>query len=564
MTATRTLPRWRQHGVVLLGLLALGLAFFAAADYGNNLGIDDWIHFYQVVDNGSINFASRPLSQIFLGAVAWFAGSNYATYHVVLVAAYIASGFLTYLLVWQVAPDQPLFAFAAGALALTFFVNDFFLLLTWIYTSGAYAALIFALLALNAFAAALRLESSTPARLALFALAAGLAFATLLIYEAAAPLLGAAPLLIALALRGRLDRWGWLGLVLWVAALLLAMRGTLLALLGLGGGTYGSSLYKDLDPARMLAAVRAHFRFAFRQLLVTDMQKAYPYRLHALIVGGVALLAMQVVRRVLPVSDTADGIRRANVLRAALWAAAGALGALLGFAAFLPTVFADSVTRTHIITRPGEGVLLAAAVWLAASVVRSARWRRVVQAGGVALVAMYGAVMLGQVQTQLYDLAGTWDNTAHFMRSLSNLAPEVEDFTLIVYVENPDVEEAPFTSGFSFQYAVRHFYGNTATGLIPTDSILGEWAIVPDGIRLEENWGDSPDVIGWDEMIFFTRDDAGTLALLDELPGEFYTAERQVQYDPHARIHRAYVPPAIRRAFPIVESPDLLRQADTR
>jgi hypothetical protein len=550
-----------RYALVALALAAVGLAAFALTDTGNNLGIDDWIHYYHVLHNGSIRFADRPLSLILLGAVQPLAGASYAAYHVVALAVRIVSAAALALVVWRLNPDAPEFAFACGALFLVFFVDDFFLLLTPMYIADSLGSLLAVSLALAVFTVGLTAdEMSLAGRIATLVGGAALGYAAALVRENGVPLLLGIPILAVLS-RRRVSRVEGAGLGAWYAAVLAASARFVLPLFGVGRSTYGVGLYQDLGVTRMAWATFDQFSFAFRQVVITNLVQVYPYRFAALTTGGVTLAALSAVRSAMRGGGPAAVHRHRAVLRYGLWSLGGLAATFLGFAAFLPTRFARDPIRTHVLAMPGEAVFLAAAIWAISYLARGVRWRWIARYAGVFLIALYGASVRGRVQQQIYDLGGTWDNTAHFMRSLSHLVPAVDDLTLIVNVENPETVEAPWTSGFSFQYALRTFYDDEVTGIMTTDNILGSWEARADGIYVEEDWN-GPHLFGWDEVIVITRDEAGRVMILDKLPPDLYTPERQRQYDPYGHIVRGYIPPRVRRTFPIVESPDLSGSAD--
>jgi hypothetical protein len=550
-----------RYALVALALAAVGLAAFALTDYGNNLGIDDWIHYYHVLNNGSISFADRPLSLILLGAVQPLAGASYAAYHVVALAVRIISAAALALVVWRLNPDAPEFAFACGALFLVFFVDDFFLLLTPMYIADSLGSLLAVSLALAVFTVGITADEMPPAgRIATLAGGAALGYAAALVRENGIPLLLGVPALTVL-IRRRVSRIEGAGLAVWYAAVLGASARFVLPLFGIGRSTYGTGLYQDFNLTRMAWATFDQFSFAFRQVAITHLVRVYPYRFAALTTGGVAVAALGAVRSVMRGGGPAAVHRHRAVLRYGLWSLGGLAVTFLGFAAFLPTRVARDPIRTHVLAMPGEAVFLAGAIWAISYLVRGVRWRWIVRYAGVFMIVLYGTSVKGRVQQQIYDLGGTWDNTAHFMRSLSHLVPAVDDLTLIVNVENRETVEAPWTSGFSFQYALRTFYDDDVTGIMTTDNILGSWEAREDGIYVEEDWNGAH-LFGWDEVIFITRDEAGRVMILDRLPPDFYTPERQRQYDPYGHIVRGYIPPRIRRTFPIVESPDLSGPAD--
>ncbi len=570
MTATPASPPasqptrdgWRgllsQHALALLALSAVGLAFYTAVDYGNMLAQDDWSILYGV-SVGQIGY-NRPLSMLLLGLAYPLAGVNFAAYHVLTIAVRVVCAFLLYLLVRQWMRGEPVFAFVCGAFYLLYIVEDFFLLFNFIYTNDHWASTLFVLLALNAYAAATR---STPLRLpvraALAAAALALGFVTPRIREAAVPLLLVIPAVMLLVEFGaarlqqrRFARWRIAALAAWLAAVLAGASGVILSVLGLGGPTYASDLASGFNPLRLAADTAWQLNFAFRQFALLELSQVYPYRLPVLLTLAATLLAVAVVRRHFP-AEPAPELRR-DVPRFLLAGAVGALATWLGFASYLVSEAARHSWRTHVLSLIGEGVLVASAIWLASVFVRQQSWRWAVRALGIGLVVVYGTAMAARMQAAINSLGGMWENSAYFMRTLAHFAPAVEEDTLFMHIENFELGEAPFISGFSFQYAIRYFYQDAAVGIIPTDNIIGEWEARDEGIWVNE--GGRERVYGWDSVIFITREDSGRLIIMEELPPDFYTPARQRAYDPARPLRPGFIPERIRRAFPLVAAPE--------
>jgi hypothetical protein len=321
--------------------------------------------------------------------------------------------------------------------------------------------------------------------------------------------------------------------------------------------TYASSNFQDLNPARIASASLFQFRFAFQKLLLLDFADAYTYRLPAVLAAAVCVAAFWLAgRRIERPGAAADPPLRPALIEFGVWLAAGLIAFWLGCLAFLASTLATSTVRTQFISAPGQAVALAAAVWLISTLAVGQRRQRALQLGGLAFVAVAGAATAGGLQSELYRLAANWENGAFAARSLTNVAPEVTPPTLFVYIENPKLDETPYVNGFTFQYGVRYFYDNQATGLMPTDQIIGEWTLADDGITMREGWSEPPHTYGWDEMIFVSRDDEGRFYILDRLPTDFYSEARQALYHPAARIRAAFVSEAVQRTYPVVAGPD--------
>jgi hypothetical protein len=125
----------------------------------------------------------------------------------------------------------------------------------------------------------------------------------------------------------------------------------------------------------------------------------------------------------------------------------------------------------------------------------------------------------------------------------------LKEGTLIVYIENPDMFETPFTAGFSFQYAMRYFYEDRATGIIPTDNIFESWTVSDSGIALDERWVGRHEY-GWDAVIFIGRRQDGTVYVMDDIPEPYYRPDRQAQYAPASRVVHGPISERILQAYP--------------
>jgi hypothetical protein len=230
------------------------------------------------------------------------------------------------------------------------------------------------------------------------------------------------------------------------------------------------------------------------------------------------------------------------------WIGGSLATAWLSFAPFLISAGGDSTLYQHYLSRYSEAVLLARLILLGSEIVPLPR-RWPVQLLGVLYITMTGTAMVGYVKDQLDYYGATWGTSARFMRSLAEYAPDLKDGTLIMYIENPDMFETPFTAGFSFQYAMRYFYEDRATGIIPTDNIFDSWAINDSGIALDERWVGHHEY-GWDTVIFIGRHEDETVYVMNEIPAPYYEPDRQAVYDPGARVVQGPISERILQAYP--------------
>jgi hypothetical protein len=537
-----------EHALVFLALLAIGLAAWALVDPGNHLGNDEWSHTYTVL-NGSVRYMpSRPLAMLpYLTAFTLF-GVNpigqFAFY--MLVRCCVA--FALYHIVRLFSHDDARFAFAAAAVYQTFMVGDTFFIQHFSQVADNMGHLLLVMLALYGVFRFLARDEIAP-------LIAGAALVplALMVRENGAPALLGLPVLVFVAQR-RFSRGRLAGIALWLAAVGAGTAWYALPVLGLRETTYGSRLLVDLDPVRMARAALGQLDALYGNLALLNLDHIADYRAAILVTVAVLLGALAVMRPYLrePV--------HARPHRYAIWLGVGIVATVLGFAAFLPTGLIAQVRRVHTLSLVGAAITLASAAWLAASLLREGRARRLVRSLALALVACYGTLTLALLQHEMVGLEQTWDTLSIFMRSLAHQVPSVTDTTLIIYSENPEKPDVPFVAGWGFDYAIRYAYEDTAVGLIPADNLLAhEWEATDEGVRITVIPGAERMVTSrggfyrWDEIIVITRDDMGHAMLLQDLPPELYTPARNEQYDPTRRIHPSFIPPRVRALFPIVE-----------
>ncbi len=541
----------RQHVWSALAILAITLAFFQGIDYGNSLGADDWMHLYRTCEIRSPEFIERPFALLSLYMVCPIFKADLSLYHFVLIGFRVASAFLLYLLVWQIS-RQALFAFACGAVFSTFLVRDGFFVFTYLQQNDHVFSQMLVLLTLNVFIHCLRSQNTGRFKVIWLLVSLLLLIVTSLVREATIPLLLTIPLLVSLFDRdfskSRLLSLGlWVAVIVgWVIRYAIVMR---------GGASYSGGTFLDLDLTRMLLASKDQLDFAFRRVFQLSPDDIYQFRASIFIVIGTLVFCFLLILRSLYSHQTEPSILRRSIYYL-VWVLGGVLAAWLGFAAFLPTIYASSPIRTHILATAGESVALAGVIWLISYITSYAGWRIAVQVIGLAVVGAHGAVMANIAQQDMYSFVGTWENPAYFFRSLANTIPAVKGQTLLIYIENPATEETPFIGGWNLQFGLRYFYEDQVTGIIPTDNILGEWSISDSGIRVQELWIDPPHTFGWNEIIFITRETSGRIYILDKLPERFLTAYRQSLYRPFDQITPAFIPQRIRESFPIISGPD--------
>src|ERR1700690_3447584 len=113
-----------QHAWVALALASLALAAYVGVTYGNSYGSDDFDHLYRTCQTRNTEMVGRPLALGIVYELCPYFGASPLPYFLALLGFRAVCAFLLYVLIWQVCPGQPLFAFACGAGLATFMVND--------------------------------------------------------------------------------------------------------------------------------------------------------------------------------------------------------------------------------------------------------------------------------------------------------------------------------------------------------------------------------------------------------------------------------------------------------
>lgn len=533
----------RRHAVslfVLIFLTLTGITVFSLVRPGNNLGIDEWAHLYRA-SQGGLEYANRPLSLLPLVVLTPFLRTNPTAYHVVSISVWVLTAFMVYLNVRLLAPERPIFAMVCGFVFLVYFQDDFWIPLSFLMTADTLTNSLLIHAALAAHFAYMQGDKFTLAqRTSLLVIGAALAVVSVLMREAGVPLLLGLPALIFVA-QGKKDRARWVGLVVFCAATFAAALRYLLPILGIGDGTYGSNMLQDFDVIRMARASLVQFTFAVDPFI--ERASVRPVLLTVAILAGWLIFCLLVLIKFLPEE------RRQTVKHHAVWIVGSLTAAWLGFSAFLPTTQAENLAHTHVLSKSGEAVLFASVIWLISDGVTHQLGRWGVRSAGVLYVMAAGVAMLWTQQTAIDRMGGTWDATTDFMHSLAEQIPDVRPHTLIIYQQVPDPYETPFTIGVTFQYAMRYFYEDRATGSITGDYTFGTFEVTDEGIRMTEYWIEGEHLYAWDEIIVIGRDANRAVFVAQRLPRDYYTPARQQQYDPYSRIVAGAITQRIRETF---------------
>lgn len=544
------------HVWVFLALLAVGLACYSLVDLGNIFGVDEWAVIY-TAEKGVVSFAnSRPFANLSSTIFYPLAGMKLIPNHALLILVKVGAAFALYLLVQHFTPDDRLFAFTCGSLYLSYTVLDGYPFIIYPISGINTSQLLLTLLALYLY-----FKHVTFNRPVLFIVAVVLAVVSIGMRESNLPMILGLPV-IEFLYRREFTRSRIVSLAVWIILLVLAAASWyVFPLMGSQDATYSSSLFSGLSLNWLIDKTLLQFRFAFKDLSLTEIKHLKLYRLPILLAVGVTLLGTTIIYYQL--SDRfPQPTEEKNRWRFFLgWLVLGVISTWLGFAAFLPTPISAGILRVHILSAAGSAVALASLVWLVSYLgSRSRNHQWVVRYTGIALLTAFGVAQIGLVQDDLYYLGSTWETQAYYLRSLAHLAPSVKDNTLFVYMQDPTLDEAPFQSGWALHYAVKYLYEDTAEVVFVGDNLFGHsWVVTDEGIEIIPN----PDIshwVGrvdtkhsWSEMIFVTKGPDYEAVILEDLPEDFYTASRAEQYNPFDRIERSYIPSRVEKTLPPIQ-----------
>jgi hypothetical protein len=544
-------PSLKSYLWPILSLVAIGLAHYVILDYGAEFGLDNWVALYGV-DHGTPHYMVNRLFDIlplYLGYHIF--GFDIVAFGIVRIVATIATAIVFFLVIYLATPDDPVFAFVAAVFLLVFNLDD---LHQSLQTVAYRAAILQGVVVLAFLFYRLHLNTRRVYWLVLGLMLAGYG---VLVKEATYPLLIGMPVLEAV-LRRDFSRQRIISLALWGAVTTgFAMR-YVLPLLGLTRTTYGSGLFIGLNLKHIFYGVSSQIGFVYKDLVFLQMEEKYLFP--ALLVIGIVLASITWFRKQYA-ADLGNEASHINGWRYTVWFIVGAAGMLLGIAAFVPTQLINTIDRVHSVAIFGEGLIVVALIWLVSYLIKNNGARWLVRYAAIALVVAYGTVQRGWVQDQHYYFEAQWESEAQFLRTLAYTIPAVEENTLIILIENPALHETPFTNGAAFEYAVRYVYQDRAEGLISNDTLLAHnWEASDAGISITPDY--SFDIEGWpgtrntfhrwDEIIFITRLDNRQVAILDEIPEEFYTEDRAAQYNPYGLIKDTYISQRVMGSYPPV------------
>ncbi len=517
MTAPAALSR-RYTVVVLLAVYAIFWIQFSAVRPENFGGIDEWM-ILSLVRRGiaAVPHANRPLGLLFNLPAGLFPGHLLEAAWLFHGHYLVAGGLLTSLLVLRIAPSQPAWALAAGALASTWAPTDL-LRLNGIYSS-AYAGV-----AATTMLSTLLLATSAGRPIPV-TLAAGLAFVATRVHEGCLPLVLVAPVLLAL-LGVKLPKPA---LVVYYGVMALAVA---VVVLPLWRGRQETLYQREilgvyLNVPGLALRLLDQFRLELGPLIAPG-RAAFGARglASALIAAGAAGW----LARSVEAGPTRPGWR--GLL-------AGGLGAAAAYSAFiLGTRMTANAGRTQMIAGPWIGLALASLLVLVAVLVP----QRLRAAATACLAGLLVAIAAGrtlQLQEFWDRTGGAYGRQARAMRQVLEIAPDVQPGTLLVFVDN----SRTWLGTFVFHYAVDLLYAGRAAGCLVNgrEETFMSCSRRAGGVHqepwplLREAWRLAPRTYPFSDVVVFSSDPGGRVSLDASWPASLGALAPDAGYAPLAR-----------------------------
>ena len=530
--------------VALPALLAVFWSQFAWVRCTNFGGTDEWLYI-SLASKGvlGIPYANRPFVLLWTLPAALLWPHDLRAYYLVHTGYLCLSGWLLFLLLRRLEPAQPLLAFLAAAICLTWAPLDFLRLDTVLLTG--YSGFTFAtMLTLLLF-----VESWVRDKPVWLAVAGLLAVVAARGFEGVLPLLIVAPLLLRFVGAARSRR-----LAVWVAAweslMLLAIALVVVPFVRPEGpGSYqGSALRLDADPFHAAVRLLRQYGYHLLPLVASPLRElagaAAPLAA-APVAGAVALLAAR------GGAELEDGRARRPLVRLA---ALGLLLAGLGYAVFVLSPSILAAARTQFLSAPGIGLFLAALACLAATWIPPAPRKAALALMGAWVVAV-GTGRTVAMQREWDETRSAYPRQRRALVDLTRQVPQTPPHTLIVLIDDSGAWAATFT----FRHAVDYLYGGRAVGYVwKAIDFLYPAYFLPGGVYCEpwpvirKPWGVAPSLHRYDELLIVYADQEGALRVLPDWPSHVLPAlPAGARYAPEARVVRASAVPASRAVLDI-------------
>jgi len=514
----------REELVAAIGVAAVFWSQYIWVRASNFHGTDEWV-FQWVAARGILDspYSNRPFNFLWTIPGAHVGARGFAGFYAVHGLYLLGSALVTLTLCHRLLPERPRLGFLIAVFAAVWAPSDYSRLATVQMTVNS-GFTFGALIAIWLYVASWQRRSRV-----LLLLAAAWALLMVRGYEAVAPVIFAAPLLLAGEWRAD-RRPARLWLAVWAVAALAAAAAVLPPLLHPDPRVaYQATLMQiDAHPARMAARLAQEYRVHLLPALTTPPT---PMRTPAVLVSGVWFaLAFLAVSRTSPPEAWS---------RRALWRAAalGLVLAALSYSAFLPSVVVEPGDRTEILAMPAIGMFLAAAIALVASAL-PLRWRSLAMGTLAAWIVAVAAVRTLQMQRS-WDAVSYYGRQVKLLGDLIRVAPRLRPHTLIVLVG----DTAAFPATFAFRHAIECVYPGEVTGVLASGpEALYVSRLTSSGIDTEpwpvlwKPWGVSPTHHRFDEMLVARARSDGTATLEESWPADLPPLPPGQTYDPRARI----------------------------
>jgi hypothetical protein len=522
--------------LAVLGMFAVFWSQYAWIRRTNFSGVDEWL----LIDLASrgilgIPYANRPLLLLWFLPAAHVVPNSLLGFYVGYGLWLALGGWMVFLLCRRLAPGLPALWFLAGTSCLAWVPEDYMRLDVVLLTG--YAGLTFgALLAIVLF-----VESFFHENHLLLVLGGVIGFVTARGFEGVLPLLFGAPFLLGVLAPVRGRRF-WVFAFLWEGMVLATTLAVGLGFLQSPGGTYqGSALGLDPAPWRVAFRLARQFGYHLIPLVATPLREllylAVPVSAATFV--GVFLVACRAGG-----VESADRLSRGRLLR--IMAAGGAMAGL-AYAPFCMSARIVGAARTQLLSAPGIGILLAAAVGLGASWLPP-RCRRWAWAAAGAWVVAVGSARTLSMQREWDALRSRYPEQQRLLAGLTRLAPAVEPHTLFVLIDDGDA----FPMSFTFRHAIQYLYPSQATGIAPEASdFLYPTRFVPEGVLtlpwpvIRIPWDSPPTLHRYDEVIVMRPEPGRGVEILGTWPaGRLPPLPVGARYDPWSRVAGTQPAPA--------------------
>lgn len=339
----------------ILSILALVIAQWILFGFNIPGQSDEWIHLARM-ESVPLTFAPdlRPLIRLPWAVAHWLTPGSFLGLNLLLAAALWIKGLALYSVLRRLLPKYPALAYAAGVLFVVYPADDATFAL---YVVGIHVSVACYLVAVYCLLVYWQKPGIWPAIGVWLML-----FITLGIVEIAYPLVLITPFILGaqhvVPLRIRLSRrLGWMVVVWYGPPVLLAVWTLFNMLQGVNAlGYQATNLTSDNSLPALLGSLLNAYRWQLWQAWPYALTLIGPVRLtspHTWVTLACALITGAVIWW--HTRNTQSGLS----LRPALWLLVMAIAALtLGFMAFLPSAFRDSIERTTLFSSIGAVIII--------------------------------------------------------------------------------------------------------------------------------------------------------------------------------------------------------------